>query len=78
MWDGALKYCRLQLSFLSSQLLKQHRKVKYKQEVGVMTEYGLDGRDSFPGRERFLSCPQRPDRPGAHPASYPIRTGGGG
>jgi hypothetical protein len=47
--------------------------------VGIETGYGLDGRGvgvPVPVGVRFFSYPRRPDRSGAHPASYPMGTGG--
>jgi hypothetical protein len=48
--------------------------------VGIETDYGLDVQEiggSLAGRvKRFFSSPQRPDRLWAHPASYPMATGG--
>jgi hypothetical protein len=42
-----------------------------------VSDYGLDDRGSIPDRSRgFFFWPLRPDRSGAHPASYPIGTGG--
>jgi hypothetical protein len=38
--------------------------------------YGLNGRGSIPSKGKIFYSPRRPDRLGAHPASYPMGTGG--
>jgi hypothetical protein len=41
--------------------------------VGIPTSYGMDGRDSIPGRgERFCLIHRVQTGSGAHPASYPM------
>jgi hypothetical protein len=43
----------------------------------LMPDYGLDGRVSIPGREKgFLCWLWVQTGSGAHPASYPMGTGG--
>jgi hypothetical protein len=56
----------------------QHRMLLCSRDssVGTVTGYKLDGLGSIPGSVRFFSSPQRPDRLWAHPASYPMGTGG--
>jgi hypothetical protein len=44
--------------------------------VSIATDYGLHGWGSIPEGTRFLSSSQPPDRLWAHPASYPMGTGG--
>jgi hypothetical protein len=41
--------------------------------VRIATGYEVDGQVSIPGRDKlFFSSPQRSDRSGAQPASYPM------
>jgi hypothetical protein len=47
--------------------------------VRIVIGYRLEGRGvgvRVPIGARFLSHPRRPNGPGAHPASYPMGTGG--
>jgi hypothetical protein len=47
--------------------------------VGIATGYGLDNREvgvRVPVGSRISSSSRRPDGSGAHPASYPMGTGG--
>jgi hypothetical protein len=47
--------------------------------VGIATGYGLDDGGvgvRVPVGSRIFSSPRRTDRSGAHPASYPVGTGG--
>jgi hypothetical protein len=45
----------------------------YTTQTVHIPSYGLDDRGSVPGR--YPSLPLCLDRPGAHPASYPVSTG---
>jgi hypothetical protein len=54
-----------------------HLRVSRGSSVSIVSDYGLDYRGSIPDRGRgFFLSPLRPDRLWAHPASYPMDTGG--
>jgi hypothetical protein len=50
-------------------------KITFNKGAGIPTGCGLDGRSSIPGRGKTFSLASGQDS-GAHPASYPMGTGG--
>jgi hypothetical protein len=54
----------------------QHVIITSISSAGIPTGYGLDGPDSIPGRTKFFSSTQRPDRIWIPPSLLPNSTGG--